>query len=177
MPSQISTPTLPGKTISPSYVNNIPGQPDFQIIPLITVGDEVPLLTNTYSSSLVPTVDTTRKYAFAGIPDGLGWQEVSVSGKTYHYVWVCHELGQTTDTEISSTETGKKIRGARVSLFVFDESWNVIGGKNLIETAIDTTGTYALNTTTGLYTSATGSTLAASGAGVFGRFCSASLAN
>jgi len=86
MPSQISTPTLPGKTISPSYVSNVPGQPDFRIIPLITGGDEVPLLTNTYSSSLIPTVDATRKYAFAGIPDGLGWQEVSVSGKTYNYV-------------------------------------------------------------------------------------------
>jgi len=177
MPSQISTPTSPGKTISPSYVNNVPGQPDFQIIPLITVGDEVPLLTNTYSSSLIPTVDTTRKYAFAGIPDGLGWQEVSVGGKTYKYVWVNHEIGQTTSTEISSTEAGKKILGARVSLFVFDGSWNVIGGKNLIETAIDTTGTYTLNTTTGLYTSATGSTLVASGTGAFGRFCSAFLAN
>ncbi|MGA7937912.1 MAG: hypothetical protein WCA35_30465, partial [Kovacikia sp.] len=111
----ISTPTAPGKTASLPYVNNVPGSPDFQILPLITTGDEVPLLTNTFSSSLAPTVSSTQRFALTGIPDGLGTQKVTVGGKTYNYVWVNQEIGQTTTTEISSTATGQKITGARVS--------------------------------------------------------------
>jgi glycerophosphoryl diester phosphodiesterase len=176
----ISTPTAPGKTSSLPYVDNVAGAPDFQILPLITTGDEVPLLTNTFSSTLAPTVSTTQRFALAGIPDGIGTQRVTVGGKTYNYVWVNQEIGEALTTELSSTATGQKIRGARVSLFVFDESWNVIGGKNLIETVTDVTGTYTLNTTTGLYQSTTNgvtTNLQAAGDGAFGRFCSAFLSD
>ncbi len=176
----ISTPTAPGKTSSLPYVNNVPGTPDFQILPLITTGDEVPLLTNTFSSTLAPTVSTTQRFALTGIPDGIGTQRVTVGGKTYNYVWVNQEIPESVFTEISSTAPGQKIKGARVSLFVFDESWNVIGGKNLIDSATDATGTYTLNTSTGLYQSTVNgvtTNLQASGDGSFGRFCSAFLAD
>jgi glycerophosphoryl diester phosphodiesterase len=176
----ISTSTTPGKTASQSYVNNVPGSPDFQILPLITTGDEVPLLTNTFSSTLAPTVSSTQRFALTGIPDGIGTQKVTVGGKTYNYVWVNQEISEGLTTEISSTATGQKIKGARISLFVFDENWNVIGGKNLIESATDSTGTYTLNTSTGLYQSTTNgvtTNLKASGDGSFGRFCSAFLAD
>jgi glycerophosphoryl diester phosphodiesterase len=176
----ISTPTAPGKTASQPYVNNVSGSPDFQILPLITVGDEVPLLTNTFSSTLAPTVSSTQRFALTGIPDGMGTQKVTIGGKTYNYVWVNQELSQTVTTDISSTAVGQKITGARVSLFVFDESWNVIGGKNLIDSATDSTGTYTLNASTGLYQSTVNgvtTNLQASGNGAFGRFCSAFLAD
>ncbi|WP_306296886.1 esterase-like activity of phytase family protein [Nostoc sp. TCL26-01] len=161
-----------GKTTASSYVNNVNNSDNTKIVPLLTVGDEVPLLLSTFSSIEAPKTDATEKYAFTGIPDGTGAKQVTVNGKTYNYVWVNHELGSSVSTDISSTFPGEKINGARVSLFVFDESWNVIGGKNLIQTAVDSTGTYTLNTTTGLYTNTADSTKTLS----FDRFCSAYLA-
>ncbi|WYL98236.1 MAG: esterase-like activity of phytase family protein [Gloeotrichia echinulata CP02] len=160
-----------GRTTAAAYVNTLPDGAQYRIEPLLTVGDEVPLLTNTFGTTEAPKVDAVKKYAFTGIPDGTGAKQVTVDGKTYNYVWVNHELGASTATDISTTAAGEKITGARVSLYVFDENWKVIGGKNLIDTAIDSTGTYTLNTTTGLYTNAaTGKTL------TFSRFCSAYLA-
>lgn len=162
-----------GRTTATAYVNNVDNTDNTRIVPLLTVGDEVPLLLNTYSAIAQPTVDPTEKYAFTGIPDGTGVKQVIVNGKTYYYVWVNHELGNTSSTDISTTFAGEKITGARVSLFVFDESWRVIGGKNLIDTVVDSTGTYLLNTTTGLYTNTQDPSKTLS----FGRFCSAYLAD
>ena len=153
-----------GKTAAQSYVVNAPDVPGYNVVPLLTVGDEVPLLSGSSLNSLTAVAGKT--YAFAGIPDGLGVYEAG--GK--YYAFVNHEFGETVSSDISPTVPGKII-GARVSLFVFDKDWNAIGGKNLIETAVDTTGTYNLNLTTGLYTSASGTTLDA-----FNRFCSAYLA-
>jgi Ca2+-binding RTX toxin-like protein len=155
---------ISGKTTAASYVVNAPTSPEYQTIPLLTVGDEVPLLTGSSLNSLTKVDGKT--FAFTGIPDGMGVYQANGN----YYVFINHELGNTTVTDISTTVAGK-IQGARVSLLVFDKDWNAIGGKNLIESAVDTTGTYTLNTTTGLYTSTTGSTLAS-----FGRFCSAYLA-
>jgi len=156
-------PVVNGRTTAESYVQNTAGGVYYDIAPLLTVGDEVPLLVGNVSSF---TTSNTQTYAFAGIPDGLGVYQV---GDKY-FVFVNHELGATNTSSISSTIPGQ-ILGARVSLYVFDQDWRAIGGKNLIETAADSTGTYTLNTTTGLYTSATGATLSS-----FGRFCSAFLA-
>ncbi|MDX2097002.1 MAG: DUF4114 domain-containing protein [Leptolyngbyaceae cyanobacterium bins.59] len=162
-----------GKTADPSYVSTIAGSSAssaFTLVPLLTVGDEVPLLTSTFSATTVPAVSSTQRFAFTGIPDGTGSRQVKVDGRTFNYVWVNHELSNAASSDISTTATGQTIRGARVSLFVFDENWNAIGGRNLIERAVDSTGTYTLNTTTGLYTNTAGATLS------FNRFCSAYLA-
>ncbi|PZV14427.1 MAG: hypothetical protein DCF22_08935 [Leptolyngbya sp.] len=155
---------IDGKTAAQPYVVNSPDAPGYNILPLLTVGDEVPLLSGNSLGSLTPVAGKT--FAFVGIPDGLG---VYQAGDKY-YAFVNQELGNTVTTDISPTVPGK-ILGARVSLFVFDKDWNAIGGKNLIETRVDTTGTYDLNLTTGLYTSASGTSLDA-----FNRFCSAYLA-
>ncbi|WP_427159581.1 alkaline phosphatase PhoX [Aliinostoc sp. HNIBRCY26] len=159
-----------GKTTASAYVSLADKSP-YKIVPLLTVGDEVPLLISTFSSSSAPTFDAAQKFAFTGIPDGLGSTQVEIAGKTYNYVWVNHELGSGTTTSISTTAGTNQIVGARVSLFVFDENWNVLGGKNLIDQAVDTTGSYTLNTFTGAYINE-GNPLAA-----FGRFCSAFLAD
>jgi Ca2+-binding RTX toxin-like protein len=134
------------------------------IFPLLTAGEEVPLLEGDFSGF---TTSSTQTFAFAGIPDGSG---IYQSGD-YYYVFVNHEIDNATASTLNSAGS-ETILGARVSLFMFDQSWNVVGGKNLIDTAVDSTGTYTLNTTTGLYEQAGGtSTLS------FGRFCSAYLAN
>jgi glycerophosphoryl diester phosphodiesterase len=160
-----------GRTTAAAYVNTLSNSPQYRIVPLLTVGDEVPLLTNTFGTTEAPKVDAVKKYAFTGIPDGTGAKQVTVDGKTYNYVWVNHELGASLTTDISTTAAGEKITGARVSLFVFDADWKLIGGKNLIDKIVDSTGTYALNTSTGKYTNLSGNSIAA-----FDRFCSAYLA-
>lgn len=150
-----------------SYVTSL--TTDYQPLALLTVGQEVPLLEGAISSF---RASSTATYAFAGIPDGLG----VYTQDAYNYVFVNHEIGATTSSGspilsgISSTVPGQ-VQGSRVSLYVFDQAWNVIGGKNLIETATDSTGTYTLNLETGKYTSETGATFS------FSRFCSAYLAN
>ncbi|HLO85130.1 MAG TPA: alkaline phosphatase PhoX, partial [Nostocaceae cyanobacterium] len=161
-----------GKTTSSAYVSDAPGSPKYKVIPLLTVGDEVPLLTNTFSSTTAPTVSSSKLFAFTGVPDGTGATQVKINGKTYNYVWVNHELRSSVTTDISSTATGEKITGARVSLYVFDEDWNVIGGKNLIEQIIDSTGTYTLDPVSGQYKNSQGSAIAP-----FDRFCSGYLAD
>lgn len=180
-----------GQTTANAYVNNVPGNGEYNVTPLLTVGDEVPLLEGEFEE-FTPSEDKT--FAFAGIPDGLGVFETQDS----YYVFANHEYASTEEVEapatgggtgqnsgevpasdvieqpvvsdISSTIDGQ-IQGARVSLFQFDKDWNVIGGKNLIETAVDSTGTYELNTESGAYVnSETGETLS------FNRFCSGYLA-
>ncbi len=153
-----------GRTDAPSYVLNSPGGAYYQTNPLLTVGETVPLLVGTTSSF---TTSASQTFAFTGIPDGLG---IYQSGDKY-FVFVNQELGNTVATDISPTVPGK-IVGARVSMFVFDKDWKVIGGKNLIESAVDASGTSVLNTTTGNYVNATtGATFN------FNRFCSAYLAD
>jgi Ca2+-binding RTX toxin-like protein len=153
-----------GRTDSPSYVLNTSGGTYYQNTPLLTVGDEVPLLEGNVSSFMT---SSTKTFAFTGIPDGMGAYQ---SGDKY-FVFVNHELSTAASTDISSTIPGKII-GARVSMYVFDKDWKVIGGKNLIESAVDSTGEFVLNTTTGNYVnSATGATFN------FNRFCSAYLAS
>jgi Ca2+-binding RTX toxin-like protein len=146
-----------------SYVTNIPGaEPGYDFFPLLTVGQEVPEI----QGSIGNFSSTRRTFALTGTPDGMGLYETP----TYNYLFINHEFGGTTVSDISSTIPGQ-IQGARVSLFVFDKNMNIVGGKNLIQTATDTTGTYTLDTTTGNYlNAATGATLN------FSHFCSGYLA-
>jgi glycerophosphoryl diester phosphodiesterase len=161
-----------GRTNAPAYVVNAPGGQNFDIKPLLTVGDEIPLLTGDLKNLAVSYSDN---YAFTGIPDGTGIYQYETNGKTYNAVFINHEIGSgssasPTLSDISSTSNGK-IQGARVSLLVFDQDWRVVGGKNLISSAVDSSGTYTLNTATGQYVNAAqNATLA------FSRFCSAYLA-
>lgn len=59
-----------GKTAANPYVTNVPGNGGYEIIPLLTVGDEVQLLTGDLRTGLTPVAGKT--FAFTGIPDGLG---------------------------------------------------------------------------------------------------------
>ncbi len=154
-----------GKTTANPYVTNVAGNGGYEIIPLLTVGDEVSTLVGDFSTGF--TTDSSKLYAFAGIPDGLGFYQ---SGG-YNYAFVNHEISSNSFSFLNSTDPDK-IRGARVSLFQFDQNWNVLGGKNLIETAFDssTNTTYTLNTTTGSYEAIGAAALS------FNRFCSGYLA-
>ena len=146
-----------------SYVTNISAtEAGYEFIPLLTVGQEVPEIEGTIGNFR----QTNRTFAFAGIPDGIGlWETENVN-----YAFINHEIFESRESDISSTIPGQ-IRGARISLFVFDKSMNPIGGKNLIETATDSSGTYILETTTGQYQNAqTGNVFS------FDRFCSGYLA-
>jgi len=180
-----------GQTTANAYVKNVPGNGEYNVTPLLTVGDEVPLLEGEFEE-FTPSKDKT--FAFPGIPDGLGVFETQDS----YYVFSNHEYASTEEVEapatggstpqnsgeipesdvieqpvvsdISSTIDGQ-IQGARVSVFQFDKDWNVIGGKNLIEKMVDSTGTYELDTKSGAYVnSETKETFS------FNRFCSGYLA-
>ncbi|MFB2935105.1 alkaline phosphatase PhoX [Aerosakkonemataceae cyanobacterium BLCC-F154] len=152
-----------------SYVRNVPGNPGYEFVPMLKVGDEVPLIEGTVGNfQTLPG----RTFAFAGIPDGMGVYETANN----YYLFLNHEIAAVDSrrnpltSAISSTVPGI-IQGARVSLYVFDKNWNIIGGKNLIERAVDPTGEYVLNTATGTYVNA-----ATGGNFSFTRFCSAYLA-
>lgn len=149
-----------------SYVRNVPGNPGYNFISLLTVGQEIPLIQGTVGNFQIAA---GQKFTFVGIPDGMGIYETPNN----YYVFLNHEIAavDSRNNPITSVTTGGKIQGARVSLLVFDKNWNIVGGKNLIERAVDTTGEYVLNPTTGVYTNAaTGKNFS------FTRFCSAYLA-
>jgi secreted PhoX family phosphatase len=151
-----------GYTTAPAYTLDLANSPDYNVKPLITVGDEVPLLEGT---GLDFKVSADKKFAMPGIPDGMGYTLV---GDKY-YLFVNAELGNTAVSKFNGTDTAQ-IKGARVSLFVFDKDWKVLGGKNLIDQVVDSTGTFKLDTTSGDYKN--GATTFN-----FNRFCSAYLAS
>ncbi|MDJ0742434.1 MAG: hypothetical protein QNJ32_03615 [Xenococcaceae cyanobacterium MO_167.B27] len=106
------------------------------------------------------TPSSTETFAMAGIPDGLGYVEID----GFNYVFINHELSAAeldeegdTDTQTATNSTGEQvINGARVSLWQFDQDWNLLGGKNLIEDVVLDGVTYQLNTTTGNYEDSSG---------------------
>ncbi len=156
-----------GRTTSPSYVNKLADGVKYNLLPLLTVGDEVALLQGSTFDAY--TVNGTEKFAFTGIPDGLGVYETDKG----YYVFVNHELGNTALSDFSSTVSGQ-ITGSRVSLFLFDKNWKIIGGKDLIEKATDSQGNIlgsSTFTTNGTDVVSFSSTIPA-----FNRFCSSYLA-
>jgi glycerophosphoryl diester phosphodiesterase len=148
------------RTEQPPYVVNVPGGTDYDIIPLISTGDAVPLLEGTLGNE---TPSSSESYVFSGIPDGTGITQIN----GFYYVFVNHELGNTATTDV----TGGKITGARVSLLKFNEDWEIVGGKNLIESAESVGVNYELDLASGQYKDARGNVLSA-----FNRFCSGYLA-
>ena len=156
--------TKDGRTISPAYAMDIPSDTaEFDIIPLLTVGDEIPMLDE------MGEVMTDSTYTVAGIPDGLGLYESADS----YTVYMNHELNSNTITKISSSVPGQ-IKGARVSIYQFNKNWEVMGGRNLIESVMVGSTMFELDTTSGEYKSADGTLL--NGTGTMNRFCSGYLA-
>jgi len=162
------------KTLASPYV--VDAQTDgrsYDITPLITVGDEVPLLEGELGNF---TRSSTETFAMAGIPDGLGYVEID----GFNYVFMNHELSAAeldddgdTDTQTATNSTGEQvINGARVSLWQFDQDWNLLGGKNLIEDVLLDGITYTLNTETGNYEDPEGNVLSFFNHNNFTRFCS-----
>ena len=172
-----------GKTTAPVYGVESGNAGNYNYVPLLTVGDRVALLEGDFGNF---TTSNTQTYAMAGIPDGLGYVEIN----GIKYVFMNHELsggtlevdaaGQRVDpgvtTDIQTSQGQGEIRGARVSLWAFDENWNAIGGKNLIEDVLVDGVTYSLNTTTGNYQDASGNVLTWFNHENFTRFCSGYLA-
>ena len=157
-------------TSADPYAYDISGT--YDVIPILTVGDEMPLLTSTIGDTV--TVSDTLTYAMAGIPDGLGIYETA----THNFVFINHEYGNGSTSIVSSTIDGQ-IQGSRVSLIVFDKQWQVLGGKNLIEQVVDGDQVYTLDLESGNLVDVNGevfNSLFFDGGG-FARFCSGYLAS
>ncbi|MBK7179974.1 MAG: esterase-like activity of phytase family protein [Chloroflexi bacterium] len=153
-----------GRTTTDPYLFDLSG--GYGILPLLTNGDEVPLLAGAFPNF---TPSATETYAMPGTPDGLGLYQAG----NLNYVFVNHEFGNTAVSALSLTTPGQ-INGSRVSLFVFDQDWRVVGGKNLIETVSADGATYTLDPTTGNYEDGSGNVL--NNGLNFSRFCSGYLA-
>jgi glycerophosphoryl diester phosphodiesterase len=148
------------RTEQPPYVVNVPGGTDYNITPLLSTGDTIPLLEGELGNE---TPSSSKSYVFSGIPDGTGITEIN----GFYYVFVNHELSSTVTTDV----TDGKITGARVSLLKFNQDWEIVGGKNLIESADSVGVNYKLDLATGQYKDTSGNVLSA-----FNRFCSGYLA-
>jgi glycerophosphoryl diester phosphodiesterase len=121
------------RTRVPTMLLNAPGAaaPGYDILPLVSAGDDVPLLTGTYPQ-LVPDAELT--YGLAGDFDGMGLLAVDDG----YYLWVNHELaGDASEpddfqqTIFSQTISGI-VPGARVSLIKLTKDWKVVGAMPLI---------------------------------------------
>lgn len=147
---------------SGAYIRNLLTNEYNTLQPLLTVGDAIPRLAGTFGSY----TPSTAQYAMSGVPDGLGVYHKPSGG---YYVYMNHEnaSGQVTLYRRGGTS---KVNGARVSLFEFDENWQPIGGKNLIERLKVYGLTWTLNPTSGTYQ------LAGQSDRTLSRFCSGSLA-
>ena len=157
-----------GPTTVP-YVHDLPTAPDYVVIPLATVGDEMPLLKG---SPLDYDVSLTQTFALAGWPDGLGL----MSTPEAHFVYVNHEIAATSSSLLSGNGTGR-INGARVSLLQFNPDWQLVGGRNLIERVMETDGTiYTLDPVSGDYRDGDGQPFLQANFANFSRFCSGYLA-
>ena len=64
-------PDIKGKTTAPLYGSSTNG--NYNYIPLLTVGDRVPLLEGDFGNF---TPSTTQTFGMAGIPDGLGYRNL-----------------------------------------------------------------------------------------------------
>ena len=120
-----------GRTNKPAQVRALPAS-GYSVEPLVTVGDEIPLLTGSFPGG---SGHPKRTYGLPGICDGLGIEEHNGS----FYVWLNHEIAGGNFSKYSNTISGQ-INGARVSLLKFTDKWEVVGGRNLIERVYDNTG-------------------------------------
>jgi hypothetical protein len=114
--------------------------------PLLTVGDVIPLLEGEFpflqtdeSAAFPPdnlgdvdggdnplTASATETFTFPGSFDGAAHAGIDNT----NYVFINHSL----DTDEATDAVGGRIHGSRISLVAFDANWNIIGGRNLVET-------------------------------------------
>src|SRR5262245_56758222 len=120
-----------GRTNKPAQVRALPGS-GYSVEPLVTVGDEIPLLTGVFPGG---NCHPKRTYGLPGIPDGLGLAEHSGN----YFIWMNHEISSGSLSKYSKTISGQ-INGARVSILKFNEDWEIVGGRNLIEHIYDKSG-------------------------------------
>jgi glycerophosphoryl diester phosphodiesterase len=163
--AQQSTAVNNGRTNAQPYLFDLTGS--YLVIPLVTVGEEMPMLTDSFDDY----TPSGENFAFSGIPDGLGLYETA----DYNYLYVNHELSANHSTPLSS-QTADHINGARVSLLTFDKNWQLVGGRNLIEQAVADGETYVLDLTSGDYLDSQGGLLNAAYGPNFSRFCTGYLA-
>lgn len=130
-----------GRTTAPPYLVDLSGR--FQVIPLLTVGDEIPRLTGGFGSYTAGS----QSFAMVGKPDGLG---VFPQTDGSFLVYANHELSGGVASKLTAG-SADIIKGARLSIYKFDADWRVVGGKNLIQTVVDGGITYQLDVATGEY--------------------------
>jgi hypothetical protein len=144
-PSQAGQPAGFTTTIKP-YAVSI--SPDYVAVPLISVGDRVPL-----------TSDSSKQFQMIGVPDGLG--AYKAGGGTV-VAYMNHEVA---GTAISEPVIGAPLRrGAFVSKLVFNASAQVLSGECAYDVIVDPSGNVLPPAQVGNATPA------------FVRFCSGSLA-
>ena len=129
--------------------------------PLVTVGEEIPLLEGefpflaTNPGGLFPvanlgavdsgdnplTASESETFTLPGSLDGVS----SASFDGTNYVFVNSSIG----TDGTSETNGGQINGSRISLLAFDEDWELIGGRNLVDRVriASVEGTNTLRTT------------------------------
>ncbi|ELS01724.1 hypothetical protein Xen7305DRAFT_00014290 [Xenococcus sp. PCC 7305] len=114
-----------GKTNAQSYLI---AENDYTTIPLLTVGESIPLLEGELPfpglNQESPLASDTETYDLPGGLDGV--EHIAIDG--VNYVFINHNLAANTATDLN----GNPINGSRLSLLAFDEYWDVIGGRNLI---------------------------------------------
>lgn len=130
-------------TQADSYLTN--QDSNYQTTALLTVGDEIPLLEGEFpflqtdASGVFPvdnllqvdsgdnplTASATQTFTLPGSFDGVS--HTNIDGT--NYVFVNHAID---NARTSDTNDGI-INGGRISLLAFDQDWNVIGGRNLVE--------------------------------------------
>ncbi|HVO01570.1 MAG TPA: hypothetical protein VMT54_05175 [Candidatus Cybelea sp.] len=119
-----------GRTKVAAMLADAPSSGGFEVVPLISSGDDIPLLTGTWPD-LQPHAELT--YGVTGAPDGMGLLQVSDG----YYLWLHHELvgdkqdDDYTETKFSATVAGM-MPGARLSLIKLTKDWQVVGGTQLI---------------------------------------------
>lgn len=154
---------ITGKTEAAPLVVNSPTSSGYDLTPLLTTGDEVPLISGGVNGfTYVPG----KTFALTGTPDGMG----IFATEDNYFLYVNHEYGATRTTFLSSDDSDGKVIGSRISLFVFDKDWNVLGGKNVVETVVSGDVTYTFDSASGNFVDPSGKILN------FGAFCSAYLA-
>ena len=126
------------RTAELPMVREAGGGTSYDIVPLLTAGDEIPLLVGQFPA-LVPAAGLT--YTFPGTPDGMGVFQTPGS----NWIVCQHEfdgvVGEPDDfqqTSFSRTFTGY-VPGARISLIRLRPNWTVVGATLLCREFMPTT--------------------------------------
>lgn len=126
------------RTAELPMVREAQGGNSYELIPLLTAGDEIPLLVGQFPA-LVPAANLT--YTFPGTPDGMGVFETPGSNWIicqHEYDGVVGEPDDFQQTAFSRSFEGY-VPGARISLIRLRPNWTVVGGTLLCREFTPTT--------------------------------------